>query len=301
MTSLSQCRGAQSLCTSQSTTVLCAASFCCTVSRLLHCATCRMKVDLTKFTETHEFTFDEVFGHNVDTREVGVAWPRIPYLLAPFPHTVMWGGPLPQLYKHTAKPMVKQFFKGVNATCLAYGQTGTSCRACPAPIKRSVALTQACVYYGLAGSGKTFTMMGTSTVTSSGRRKNPGIYVLAAQVGCHPPSLPRFALPLILHLPPSPQDMFKLLAKKEHEHLDVHVSFYEIYGGRLFDLLNSRKLLRALVDHNEAVNIVGLSDRKVQSVKQLLEIIDYGQTARSTGPLSPPAPIGSAYTWHVTR
>lgn len=155
---------------------------------------------------------------------------------------------------------------------------------------------------GLAGSGKTFTMMGTSTVTSSGRRKNPGIYVLAAQVGCHPLSrcLVSPSLSFSTSLPPFPQDMFKLLAKKEHEHLDVHVSFYEIYGGRLFDLLNSRKLLRALVDHNEAVNIVGLSDRKVQSVKQLLEIIDYGQTARSTGPLSPPAPLGSAYTWHVT-
>lgn len=77
MTSLSQCRGAQSLCTSQSTTVHCAASFCCAASHLLYCATCRMKVDLTKFTETHEFTFDEVFGHNVDTREVGVAPPPI--------------------------------------------------------------------------------------------------------------------------------------------------------------------------------------------------------------------------------
>ena len=29
-----------------------------------------MKVDLTKFTETHEFHFDEVFGHDVTTREV---------------------------------------------------------------------------------------------------------------------------------------------------------------------------------------------------------------------------------------
>lgn len=29
-----------------------------------------MKVDLTKFTETHEFHFDEVFGHLCTTRDV---------------------------------------------------------------------------------------------------------------------------------------------------------------------------------------------------------------------------------------
>ena len=36
-----------------------------------------MKVDLTKFTETHEFHFDEVFGHKCSTRDVrgcGARW-----------------------------------------------------------------------------------------------------------------------------------------------------------------------------------------------------------------------------------
>jgi len=75
--------------------------------------------------------------------------------------------------------MVAGVFRGLNATIFAYGQTG---------------------------SGKTFTMMGTNETSSSGKRKHPGIYVLAAQ------------------------DLFKHLARPEHADLDVSVSFYEIYG-----------------------------------------------------------------------
>jgi len=53
--------------------------------------------------------------------------------------------------------------------------------------------------------------------------------------------------------------------------------------GKLFDLLNARKQLRALADHKEAVKIMGLSYRKVTSVPQLLKTIDQGNAARSTG------------------
>ena len=46
----------------------------------------------------------------------------------------------------------------------------------------------------------------------------------------------------------------------------VVVSFFEIYGGRLFDLLAGRSELKALVDHRGEVQIVGLSEQRVSGV-----------------------------------
>ena len=66
-----------------------------------------------------------------------------------------------------------------------------------------------CFAYGCTGSGKTFTMLGNELVQ--------GMYLLAAS------------------------DMFSLLHSGVHgQGLGVWVSFYEIYCGQLFDLLNVR-------------------------------------------------------------
>lgn len=43
--------------------------------------------------------------------------------------------------------------------------------------------------------------------------------------------------------------------------LRVSVSFFEIYGGKVFDLLNKQKRLRVLEDANHNVQIVGLSEK----------------------------------------
>lgn len=59
----------------------------------------KQKVDLTRYTEMHTFTFDEVFDAGVGTEVV---------------------------YRHTAQPLVGGIFRGANATCFAYGQTGES-------------------------------------------------------------------------------------------------------------------------------------------------------------------------------
>lgn len=55
------------------------------------------KVDLTKYVDTHKFSFDHVFGEQVDNISV---------------------------YEAAAKPLVNTFFAGGRATCFAYGQTG---------------------------------------------------------------------------------------------------------------------------------------------------------------------------------
>lgn len=64
--------------------------------------------------------------------------------------------------------------------------------------------------------------------------------------------------------------------------LDVWVSFYEIYCGKLFDLLNNRNILVLREDAHNKVNIVGLSERKVSNVRNLMQAIEFGTNSRVT-------------------
>lgn len=66
-----------------------------------------------------------------------------------------------------------------------------------------------CFAYGQTGSGKTFTMMGPSDGSV------PGLYILAAY------------------------DVIELL--NQYEDLELYLSFYEIYCGKLYDLLNNHE------------------------------------------------------------
>ncbi|XP_075696287.1 kinesin-like protein KIF24 [Rhinoderma darwinii] len=109
-----------------------------------------------------------------------------------------------------------------------------------------------CFAYGQTGAGKTYTMIGTP--------KNPGLYALAAK-------------DIFLQLESNPQ-------KKDHS---VWISFYEIYCGQLYDLLNRRKRLYAREDGKHVVQVVGLREVPVISVDFLLEVIMKGSRERSTG------------------
>jgi kinesin family protein 2/24 len=77
-----------------------------------------------------------------------------------------------------------------------------------------------CFAYGQTGSGKTYTMMGNSCKDMT----SPGLYLLCAY------------------------DIFSLLEQSRYNSLEIWVSFYEIYCGKLFDLLNERNLLQARED-----------------------------------------------------
>jgi kinesin family protein 2/24 len=107
-----------------------------------------------------------------------------------------------------------------------------------------------CFAYGQTGSGKTFTMMGEKNV--------PGLYVMAAG------------------------DVFKLLGKNSLG-LKVYVSFYEIYCGKLHDLLNDRQQLFAREDAKSNVNIIGLKEWSVNSVEDIMKVIEFGLSVRMTG------------------
>ena len=107
--------------------------------------------------------------------------------------------------------------------------------------------------YGQTGSGKTHTMMGNP------KQEVNGMYLLAAR------------------------DIFHLLDQEEFEGIELYISFYEIYCSKLFDLLNSRKLLHCRADAREKVCIQGMAEKQVVSVDELMQVISYGLSGRTTG------------------
>lgn len=63
----------------------------------------------------------------------------------------------------------------------------------------------------------------------------------------------------------------------------LFVSFFEIYGGKLFDLLSDRKKLCMREDGKQQVCIVGLQEYRVSDVETIKELIEKGSSSRSTG------------------
>ena len=117
-----------------------------------------------------------------------------------------------------------------------------------------------CFAYGQTGSGKTYTMMGPPNNTNTFKENStPGLYLLSAY------------------------DIFNYLEDEKYNHLEIWVSFYEIYCGKLFDLLNERAVLQAREDGKQNICIVGLMEKPVSSLQALMQIIEYGLKVRTTG------------------
>ncbi|KAL4355633.1 hypothetical protein AHAS_Ahas09G0006200 [Arachis hypogaea] len=103
-----------------------------------------------------------------------------------------------------------------------------------------------CFAYGQTGSGKTYTMK---------------------------------PLPL-----KASRDILRLMHHTyKNQGFQLFVSFFEIYGGKLFDLLNDRKKLCMREDGKQQVCIVGLQEYQVSDVEMIKELIDQGNATRSTG------------------
>lgn len=152
----------------------------------------KTKVDLTRYTESHAFCFDDVFDEIVDNDAV---------------------------YQRAIRPLIATLFRAGKGTCFAYGQTG---------------------------SGKTYTM---------------GPLPLRAAA-----------------------DIFALIqAVPEYRALSLHVACYEIYGGKVFDLLNSRQRLEVREDAKRRVQVVGLKELEVKEIEVLMRLCEHAACARSTG------------------
>ncbi|KAK7289934.1 hypothetical protein RIF29_03983 [Crotalaria pallida] len=104
-----------------------------------------------------------------------------------------------------------------------------------------------CFAYGQTGSGKTYTMQ-----------------------------------PLPLR---AAEDLVRQLNQPiyRNQRFKLWLSYFEIYGGKLFDLLNDRKKLCMREDGRQQVCIVGLQEFEVCDVQIVKEFIEKGNAARSTG------------------
>uniref|UniRef100_A0A2K6N862 Kinesin-like protein n=1 Tax=Rhinopithecus roxellana TaxID=61622 RepID=A0A2K6N862_RHIRO len=119
-----------------------------------------------------------------------------------------------------------------------------------------------CFAYGQTGSGKTHTMGGDFSGKNQDCSK--GIYALAAR------------------------DVFLMLKKPNYKKLElqVYATFFEIYSGKVFDLLNRKTKLRVLEDGKQQVQVVGLQEREVKCVEDVLKLIDIGNSCRTSGQTS---------------
>ena len=61
-----------------------------------------------------------------------------------------------------------------------------------------------------------------------------------------------------------------------------HVSFFEIYGGRCFDLLNERNKLQILEDGSGNIQMQGLAEHSADSYEEVIQMIEYGHSVRTT-------------------
>ncbi|KAJ8490965.1 hypothetical protein OPV22_012686 [Ensete ventricosum] len=103
-----------------------------------------------------------------------------------------------------------------------------------------------CFAYGQTGSGKTYTMQ---------------------------------PLPL-----KASQDILRLMHHTyRNQGFHLYVSFFEIYGGKLFDLLNDRRKLCMREDGKQKVCIVGLQEYIVSSLDTIKDLIEKGNATRSIG------------------
>ncbi|XP_067937927.1 kinesin-like protein KIF2A [Watersipora subatra] len=119
-----------------------------------------------------------------------------------------------------------------------------------------------CFAYGQTGSGKTHTM-GGEFVSKGQQNCEKGIYALAAR------------------------DVFKLTQTKyKSKNLLVSVSFFEIYSGKVFDLLNNKLKLRILEDGKNQVQVVGLKEESVSNSEDVLKLLNHGTQVRTSGQTS---------------
>lgn len=119
-----------------------------------------------------------------------------------------------------------------------------------------------CFAYGQTGSGKTHTMGGN--FTNKGQQNcSKGIYVFAAY------------------------DVFRLLSSTyKQADLLVSASYFEIYSGKVFDLLGSKHKLRVMEDGRQRVQVVGLREEPVSSVEDVSRLVQRGNVLRTSGTTS---------------
>lgn len=60
------------------------------------------------------------------------------------------------------------------------------------------------------------------------------------------------------------------------------MSFFEIYGGKVMDLLNGKKKLLIQEDAKSKIQVSGLEERIALTEDEMMEIIEFGHSERTT-------------------
>ena len=76
-------------------------------------------------------------------------------------------------------------------------------------------------------------------------------------------------------------DIIGLLSRFPDYYLQV--SFYEIYCGKLYDLLNKRAPLNCREDGKQRVNIMGITETTVNTVEEIMSVMALGLQERTSG------------------
>jgi len=64
--------------------------------------------------------------------------------------------------------------------------------------------------------------------------------------------------------------------------VSFYMSFFEIYGGKVSDLLNGKKKLAIQEDAQSRIQVTGLEEKEARSVSQMIDIINFGHSERTT-------------------
>ncbi|CAF0727101.1 unnamed protein product [Didymodactylos carnosus] len=111
--------------------------------------------------------------------------------------------------------------------------------------------------YGQTGSGKTFTM--GCDLSCKTADYSHGIYAQTTR------------------------DIFQRYEKRFKQQIDIYCTFFEIYCGKVYDLLNNKKRLRVLEDQKGLVQICDRKEQHVKTVQDVLAIIQLGMNIRTSG------------------
>lgn len=207
----------------------------------------KVRVDgISKYCDHQTFKFDHAFDERSTTEDV---------------------------YRYTAKPLVQYVCDGnrgvvPRATVFAYGQTGSgeiSMTLYPSRSETFISDTNngislcviewpATLFNRLHKTiGKTYTMTGIQRMVA--------------------------------------EDIFSSLRSHSHENITrccslenttLSIAMFEIYGGRIQDLLNNRNRLKVLEDGKGEVVVSGLEEFQATTPQEFLSLIEQGQNNRTT-------------------
>ncbi|ORX89806.1 kinesin-domain-containing protein, partial [Basidiobolus meristosporus CBS 931.73] len=106
--------------------------------------------------------------------------------------------------------------------------------------------------YGQTGSGKTHTIFGSPD------GHNVGVYEYVCR------------------------DLFRMKDNYRGGALSIAMCFFEIYGGKVYDLFNDKASVTILEDGSGKIQVTGLKEVSVASLDEMLKFIERGNLSRTT-------------------